>query len=620
MVRHLVLLAAAVWIVSPASAQLPDLTSLNGAYNVRYLGVNASGSSDVAVSFQGTLTFDGKGNFTVAGAGVTAGAALKFRTTGTYTVTSAGMAIVDNVFDPVTSNGTSLYGGVAANGVLVAGTTDNVYSDMLVAIPAAKSASAATLTGQYRVAGLEFLNGDFQATRDVFFPITADGKGGLGDVAVAGTALTGTRHVASTQTSPGATYTMTANGTGTLVFPAPSGTSAGATLLSGSKVLFVSDDGSFFVSGSASGYDLQVGVKVAGTTALNGLFWDVGLENYQLSSDPANNGPDNWEGSSNAIGAPTNLEFGHQRYNLDGIVSYDFTYADTFTFDSNGLASGNTAKYGIGANGKIVIGAGTAGDYFVNVLIAAPAMNAPSGTTVFLNPQGVVNAANNIPVTNSYSPGEVITLYGTGLGPSTPTTASAPFPTTLGGVQVMVNGTAAPVYDARAGQISAVIPYGAPKDGSFLQIQVINNGAQSNKVNVYSGPTSPGVFTIPSGGPFNGAIINNTNGTIVSDSNPVKVGDVLSLFLTGLGAVTPAVAAGTAAPSSPLSTITDKFMTVYIDGIEAPPLFAGLAPTLGGLYQVNLKVPTGVTTGSTVVIEVVTSDADNFEALLPIAK
>src|SRR5581483_8084683 len=140
---------------------------------------------------------------------------------------------------PVTSNGTTLYGGVAANGVLVAGTTDNVYSDILVAIPAAKSASAATLTGQYRVAGLEFLNGDFLATRDVFFPMTADGKGALGDVAVAGTALTGTRHVASTQTSPGATYTMTANGTGTLVLPAPSGTAAGATLLSGSKVLFI---------------------------------------------------------------------------------------------------------------------------------------------------------------------------------------------------------------------------------------------------------------------------------------------------------------------------------------------------------------------------------------------
>src|SRR5581483_7667135 len=88
---------------------------------------------------------------------------------------------------PVTSNGTTLYGGVAANGVLVAGTTDNVYSDILVAIPAAKSASAATLTGQYRVAGLEFLNGDSLATRDVFFPMRADGH-------VAGRALAVRRH------------------------------------------------------------------------------------------------------------------------------------------------------------------------------------------------------------------------------------------------------------------------------------------------------------------------------------------------------------------------------------------------------------------------------------------
>jgi hypothetical protein len=80
MLRHLALIAAVVALSSaPASAQLPDQTSLNGVYNVRYLGVNTD-PADTAVSFSGTLTFDGRGGFTVAGQGTTAGATLRFRT------------------------------------------------------------------------------------------------------------------------------------------------------------------------------------------------------------------------------------------------------------------------------------------------------------------------------------------------------------------------------------------------------------------------------------------------------------------------------------------------------------------------------------------------------------
>ena len=124
--------------LSSAFAQLPDQTTLNGAYNVRYLGVNAR-PTNTAVSFQGTMTFDGKGGFTVNGQGTTAGAALKYRTTGTYNVVSSGMLIIDNPFDPVASNGTFLYGGVGANGVIVASSTDTIYCDIFVAIPVATS-------------------------------------------------------------------------------------------------------------------------------------------------------------------------------------------------------------------------------------------------------------------------------------------------------------------------------------------------------------------------------------------------------------------------------------------------------------------------------------------------
>src|SRR5262245_3673427 len=124
MLRHLaILVAVSAGPVLPVFAQLPDLTSINGVYNVRYLGVNTD-PSDVAASFQGTLTFDGRGNFTAAGQGTSAGAALRFRTSGTYTVRSSGMLVLDNVFDPVAANQTFLYGGLGGNGVIVASSTD----------------------------------------------------------------------------------------------------------------------------------------------------------------------------------------------------------------------------------------------------------------------------------------------------------------------------------------------------------------------------------------------------------------------------------------------------------------------------------------------------------------
>ena len=87
MLRHsacaTLLIAGIAALVAPASAQsLPSLSTLTGSYSVRYLGVNSSGSSDVALSFSGTFTFDGKGGFTVTGQGTTGSGPLQIATSG----------------------------------------------------------------------------------------------------------------------------------------------------------------------------------------------------------------------------------------------------------------------------------------------------------------------------------------------------------------------------------------------------------------------------------------------------------------------------------------------------------------------------------------------------------
>jgi uncharacterized protein (TIGR03437 family) len=69
-------------------------------------------------------------------------------------------------------------------------------------------------------------------------------------------------------------------------------------------------------------------------------------------------------------------------------------------------------------------------------------------------------------------------------------------------------------------------------------------------------------------------------------------GEFISIYCTGLGAVSDQPATGLAAKADPLS-VTTSTPTVTIGGIVAQVSFSGLAPGSVGLYQVNVQVPVG---------------------------
>ena len=606
-----------VW-VGPAAAQLPSNASLQGAYYFRYLGVNTD-PSDAALAYQGTVTFDGKGSFTVTGqgtSGVTPGPA----SNNTYTVLSNGLLLMNNPFD--TSGNTTLFGGVGT-GAVMASSTDTFYCDLFVAFPVSTNASAATLTGKYYVADMEFLNGSFNLTRDSFFSLTGDGKGGLGNVTIGGTALNLGSNTPQTQTSSGATYTINANGSGTLNLPAPSGLAANNILVSGNKTLYISPDGNLFIAGGSSSYDMLIGVKVP-TAALgnnfSGLYFRGYLQNYQAGTSA--DGIYGVEGAVNEV--PGVIELAHERTNPDGFASYDFTYDDTFNPSADGSAMFSDSSYAVSANGNYVIAAGNGTNYQLVFHVKAPTL---TGSGVFLNPQGIQNTANSIPFTASVAPGEFMSLFGSGLASSTATASALPFPTTLGGATVTVQWpdstgkpvtAQAPIYFASPSEIICLVPYALPGDGNLVSFTVSVNGTPSSPAQVYSGSSAPGVFTASQTGVGNGAI-RHTDFSVVTTSSPAKIGETVQLYLTGLGAVKPAVTDGTAAPSSPLSNVVDM-PDVYIDGVLANVVFAGLSPGSVNLYQLNVTIPTGVTTNASVTIEVVTSGADNIEATIPIGQ
>src|SRR6202040_4190737 len=79
--------------------------------------------------------------------------------------------------------------------------------------------------------------------------------------------------------------------------------------------------------------------------------------------------------------------------------------------------------------------------------------------------------------------------------------------------------------------------------------------------------TLDGVANVP-------AIVRFSNGLVVTATNPVHRGDILTIYLTGRGAVTPPVNDGDAGQVDPLSTtVIDP--VVKIGGVEATLLFSG---------------------------------------------
>ena len=173
----------------------------------------------------------------------------------------------------------------------------------------------------------------------------------------------------------------------------------------------------------------------------------------------------------------------------------------------------------------------------------------------------VTNAASY--ATGSIAPGEIVTLFASDpthpIGPATAAglalDSTGKVSTTIGGVQVLINGFACPMVYASASQVSAVVPYELKRFVSAT-VQVKFLGQSSNGVLVNVATTVPGVFTANSSGTGPGAILNS-DGTTNSAANPATRGDTVVVYLTGEGETSPAGITGkvttVASPPLPLT-------------------------------------------------------------------
>lgn len=596
---HFKRLLSAMVVTGTVMAQVSSNASLTGKYSFRQILLITDGTANVTntTSGSGTLTFDSNGAFTITGQQITGTAGpVALSGSGTYSVKPGGFTTITNPLRPGATVNARLGTGALVGSSTEAGAT---VFDLFVAIPAATGLTNAALSGAYWISSLELPNGGTANIRDTNFKLTANGSGGFAESSVTGQAAN-LQNKLQTQTVGPNSYSIAADGTGTLTFPTAAGLDSTTQLIAGVKNIAVAQDGSYFIGGStaAGGHGMIVGVKAMASggsnASWNGFYYAAGM---RFDASPARlaavSGAVHANGDGNSIWARRTRQ-------SDGLFDAAPLIISNLGADGSGPITSATGHVDVAAGAKVfsTTGVDVASSSSYEIYFGA-LMTPQSGTGVFINPQFVLNAASFAPAGYPISPGGFISIGGTNLATQNAVAPGFPFPPNLGGVSMTVNGLPAPIYSVSGGAtpvINAVVPFGVT--GSNATIIVKNASGTSNLVEVPLAATAPGIFSVPPNG-ISGGAMRHLSGVLVSSTAPATRGEFISVYLTGLGAVSPPVADGAAAPGAePLPRAATP--VVYIGGQQTPTAqYAGLAPTFAGLYQLNIQIPSGAPSGAT---------------------
>jgi uncharacterized protein (TIGR03437 family) len=198
------------------------------------------------------------------------------------------------------------------------------------------------------------------------------------------------------------------------------------------------------------------------------------------------------------------------------------------------------------------------------------------------------------------APGTIISIFGTNLATAASAATSVPLLKNLNGTSVTIGGIAAPLFFVSAGQINAQVPWSTPSGSQAVVVTL--NGASSAVSSLTVQTASPGIFSQISNGKGPGAIQNYVSSTSTPLNNVVTAiapGGIVIIYATGLGPVSNPPADGAIGAGQ----TTMNAVTVKIGTTTVTPQFAGLAPGYVGLYQVNAQLPSTLTQGCSVSVQ-----------------
>jgi uncharacterized protein (TIGR03437 family) len=221
---------------------------------------------------------------------------------------------------------------------------------------------------------------------------------------------------------------------------------------------------------------------------------------------------------------------------------------------------------------------------FFHTPLAGPAPAIASG--------GVLSAASF--AAGPVAPGEIVSIFGSGLGPSPGQSFTLDGNRTVNpaGMQVWFGNRQGTILFASPGQMNAVAPFEI-EPGSTVPLQIWNNGIPSAQTPVTIATATPALLTRDASGKGLVAMVNQ-DGRI---NAPASRGSIVSLYGTG-GGFFPGASDGSIAAAA---NALNASVQVSIGGQPANATYAGAAPELvDSVFQLNVRIPDNLTPGTSV--------------------
>ena len=182
------------------------------------------------------------------------------------------------------------------------------------------------------------------------------------------------------------------------------------------------------------------------------------------------------------------------------------------------------------------------------------------------------------------APGEIAAIFGAGLGPDTGVTgaldADGVLPGVAGGVEVRFDGTPAPIFYAQSGQVNVQVPY-AVAGSETVSVEVRYQGKLAGAASVPVAPSAPAML----------ALATNPDGSPNAESTPAPHSSWMTFYATGEGLTDGLNVAGKPAQAPYAHPLLPIALTIA--GVNAEILFAGSAPDMIGVLQINARIPGG---------------------------
>ena len=220
------------------------------------------------------------------------------------------------------------------------------------------------------------------------------------------------------------------------------------------------------------------------------------------------------------------------------------------------------------------------------LLLAAPAWAAaPSYTAA-----NVVNASNYAPA--PFAPNSILTLFGTDLAMvpgdgGIAGSGAGVLPIEISGVQVFLDNVPTALFYVSPGQINFLVP--ANQTVGDMKVQVSRQAVLGPAVMVTVVDASPALFVTAAGL----AIATHADNSLIAPGAPAHPGEIVVLYLTGLGQTDPRLVSGTL-PLSAAQIVHQADLKILLDGAALDParvIYAGVTPRFAGLYQINFALP-----------------------------